>query len=218
LAPFRQVAVYQDKSVKPAQLAPICVQLAKWYNEAFLFFEINGEALLTAQVCQEELEYGSIIQIFMHPKKGQQISSGFHARSRIGLKSSEATKRIGATGLKSLVENDQLLIRDYDTVQQLTTFVGKVNKRTGLATIYEAEVGNHDDCVSPLVLLGWLSAQSGFENYVGLSMRKLLMEGREPLDIEPPFAGFFNAPQGPLIVDTTTQGFEVIDDKDFWLS
>jgi hypothetical protein len=219
LSPFKQVAIYQDKTIKPAQLAPVCVQIAKWYNDAYLFFEINGEALLPAQLCMENLEYGNIIQIFMHKKKGQQLSSGFHPSSRMGLKSSEATKRIGATGLKSLVENDQLLIRDYDTIQQLTTFVGKVNKRTGLATIYEAEVGNHDDCVLPLVLLGWLSAQSGFENYIGLSMRQLLMEGRDPLDIEPPFAGFFNPAQGPAVIDVTPAGFDVVEDvdRDFWL-
>jgi hypothetical protein len=218
LTPFRQVAVYQDKSIKPAQLAPVIVQLARSYNDAFLFFEINGEALLPAQLCQEELEYSNMIQVFMHKKKGQQLSSGFHPTARIGLKSSEATKRIGATGLKSLIENDQLLLRDYETIQQLTTFVGRPDKRTGLSKVYEAEVGNHDDLVTPLVLLGWLSAQSGFENYINLPMRKLLMEGRDPLDIEPPFAGFFNDPIQNNIIDTNQFGFEVApDDPDFWL-
>jgi len=219
--PFKQVAVYQDNSIKPAQLAPVCVQIAQWYNDAFLFFEINGEAFATAQICNEELEYSNIIQVFPHKKKGQQLSSGFHPTARIGLKSSEATKRVGATGLKSLVENDQLLICDYDTIQQITTFVGKLNKKTGLATIYEAEVGNHDDLVIPLVLLGWLTLQSGFENYVGLNMRKLLAEGRDPLDIEPPHPGFFDInardPYLPETIGISQGGFEVIDDKDFWL-
>ena len=87
-SPFEQVATYQDDSVKPAQFAPVIAQLGKWYNDAFLFFEINGEALLTAQLCQEDLNYENIIQIFMHKKKGQQMSAGFHRASKIGLKSS----------------------------------------------------------------------------------------------------------------------------------
>jgi hypothetical protein len=219
-SPFKQVAVYQDDSIKPAQFAPLVVQMGKWYNNAYLFFEINGEALLTAQVCQEEMEYENIIQIFMHKKKGQQMSSGYAPSAKMGLKSSVATKRIGCTGLKSLMENDKLIINDYETTQQLTTFVGKPDKR-GLLTVYEAEIGNHDDCISPLVLLGWLSAQSGFENYVGLNMRQLLtgrdgMSG-EVLDLAPP-VGIFDPTIRPSSFDTKL-GYEVADDdaeRDFW--
>jgi hypothetical protein len=215
--PFEQVAVYQDKSIKPAQLATVCVDVARWYNEAFLFFEINGEALATAQLCHEEMEYTNLIYIFMHKKKGQQISGGFHERAKFGLKSSEATKRIGCTGLKSLVENDKLLIRDYETMQQMTTFVGKLNKR-GLATVYEAEIGNHDDCISPLVLLGWLTLQQRFEDYVGLSMRKLLMDGAKNLPIlEEPFVGFIDPNAGHVVVGQGPQGVDIVDDNDFWL-
>jgi len=221
--PFKQVAVYQDSTIKPAQLAPVAVQLCRYYNNAFLFFEINSEAFATAQLCHEELEYENMIFCHMHKKKGQQLSAGFHQSARLGLKSTEATKRIGCTGLKSLIENDQLLVQDYDTIQQLTTFVGKLNKRTGLATIYEAEIGNHDDCVTPLVLLGWLTIQQGFENYIGLSMRKLLMEGQKPgqmpeLDMTPDT--IFLDPtytEQPAVVDRV-QGFDVVDDKDFWLN
>jgi hypothetical protein len=218
-SPFKQVAVYQDDSIKPAQFAPIIAQIGNWYNKAFLFFEVNGEALLTAQICQEELEYENLIQIFMHKKKGQQMSAGHALNAKVGLKSSVATKRIGCTGLKSLMENDKLIVNDYETMTQLTTFVGKPDKR-GLLTVYEAEIGNHDDCISPLVLLGWLTAQSAFENYVGLNMRQLLTGGGDPVDLEPPLLGFFDEGTAHFEYEKTQQGFDVIDDvaaaRDFW--
>jgi hypothetical protein len=213
-SPFKQVAVYQDNTIKPAQLATVVSQVGRWYNDAYVIFEINGEAKATADICHEDLEYPNIIQIFMHKKKGQQMSSGNAPNAKIGLKSTEATKRIGCTGLKSLMENDKLLICDYETKQQLGTFVGKLNKR-GLATIYEAEIGNHDDCISPLVLLGWLSMQSGFEDYIGLSMRKLLIEGSHGVPVFEPFNGFF-PDSGPQTIGLTMQGVPIVDDADFW--
>jgi hypothetical protein len=43
-----------------------------------------------------------------------------------------------------------------------------------------------------LVLLGWLTAQRGFENYVGLSMRKLLINQYEPVTLDEPFVGYLS--------------------------
>lgn len=222
-SPFRQVAVYQDSSIKPAQLAPVVVQIARWYGDAFIFFEINGEALATALIVQEDLAYENMIYVYMHKKKGQQLSAGYHPSARLGLKSTEATKRIGCSGLKTLMENDQLIINDYETKQQFGTFVGKLNKR-GLATIYEAEIGNHDDCISPLVLLGWLSLQQAFENYTGISMRQQLSgsSSKDSPMLEEPFAGFFpemstTTLDGLPVIDVTPGGFPVVEDRDFWL-
>ncbi len=219
-SPFTQVACYQDKSIKPAQLAPVCFQVGQWYNNAYMFFEINGEALVTAEICAEDLGYENIIYIAMHKRKGQTISGG-QPNSKIGLKSNEKTKRTGCTGLKSLMENDKLIIHDYDTLSQMTTFIGKLNKR-GLATIYEAEIGNHDDCISPLVLLGWLTMQQGFENYIGLNMRQALADGAAGMPnielapdtffLDPSMTtGFGQEPQrGPW-------GVPIVEDNDFWL-
>lgn len=220
-SPFVQVGCYQDNSIKPAQLGQVVVQIARWYNDAFLFFEINGEALATALICQEDFQYENIIHVFMHKKKGQQLSAGFTPTARIGLKSTEATKRIGCTGLKSLLEGDKLVIVDYETKAQLGTFVAQINKRTGLPTIYGAELGNHDDCISPLVLLGWLSLQQGFENYIGKPMRQHLAgedPGSNPI-LELPIAGYFDVDANHIqTVDVTPGGYPVVNDSDFWLS
>lgn len=218
--PFQQVAVYQDASIKPSQLAPVVAQIAQWYNNAYLFFEINGEALVTAEICAEDLGYENIIYIAMHRRKGQTISNG-QPGSKIGLKSNEKTKRTGCTGLKSLVELDKLIIVDYETLQQMTTFVGKLNKR-GLATIYEAEIGNHDDCMSPLVLLGWLTMQQGFENFIGLNMRQELSDGAKDgpnLEIQPDtiFLDQSMQPGFGIEPERGPWGVPIVNDNDFWL-
>jgi len=217
--PFEQVAIYRNNLIKPMQLPPVIRDLGRWYNSAFVLIEINGEGLPVADTLGLEMEYEGLIQIYPHPKKGQMLSSGFNPKARLGLKMTEATKRIGCTGLKSLIENDKLFIRDYETMRQLTTFVAKVPKNGSMSRprTYEAEAGNHDDCITPLVLLGWLTLQSAFENYVGLSMRQLLTEGREPLSLEPPALGIMGDLEQQQIVGKVA-GYDVVDDPSFWLT
>lgn len=210
--PWRQVAVYEDNLIKPAQLSVMIRDIGRYYNQAYVLVEINGEGLSIADMLITDLEYPSVIQIVPDPKKGQKISMGFAPKVRPGLKTSENTKRIGATGLKSLIENDRLLIRDYRTIEQLTKYVGKKNTK-GLITIYEAEAGNNDDCVAALVLLGWLTMQQAFENLVGISMRMHLTEGQQPLALEPPFFGYEDVAR---VATISPGGFEVVEDDNFW--
>lgn len=213
--PFEQCAVFQDDSIKPAQLAPVVRDLARYYANAYILVEINGEGLSVADMIATDLEYENVMMVYPHPKKGQRLSQGSTPKARMGLKTSELTKRIGATGLKSLIENDRMIIYDYETMHQLTTFVGKPNKKNN-NFIYEAEVGNHDDCVIPLVLLGWLTMQQDYENYVGLSMRKELMAMKDPVILEPPFPGFFDDSAGPRVLGHTQNGYDIVEDVDFW--
>lgn len=212
--PWIQVATWRANDIKPAQFASVIQDLGKYYNNGFLFFEINGEGHAVADICQMEYEYDNIIFVFQHPKKGQSITSGFQKKAKLGLKIVEATKRIGCTGLKSLIETGKLILSDYETIRELSTFVAKMNQQQTAAKTYQAEIGNHDDCISPLVLLGWLTMQSGFENYVGVSMRKILSEG-EALDLSEPFVGILgDLERRPQI--GTVAGFAVVDDPDFW--
>lgn len=215
-SPFRQAGVFRDNDTKPAQLAPQIRDIARYYNSAHVLIEINGEGLAVADMLMTELEYENVIAIYPHPKKGQKLSSGFHPRARPGIKMSEATKRIGCTGLKSLIENDKLIISDWQTMRELTTFVGKKSARGANIKTYEAEVGQHDDTVLPLVLLGWLTLQSEFENYVGLSMRQLLMEGGAPPSLDEPFIGILGDLSQTVVIEKSPLGYDVIDDPSFW--
>jgi hypothetical protein len=209
VTPFRQVAVYRQNDITPQLLAPVLKQIGQHYCNAFILVEINDVGLTVADSLRMELEYENLIFIRSDPKKGQMLGGGFAAKARPGLRMTMASKRIGCAQLRTMVEKDQLLIFDYDTIRELTTFVAK-------GATYVAEEGAHDDCVMTLVLLGWLTAQHGFENYVGLSMRKILMNQAEPVTLDEPFVGFFDNTQEPLDWTWDPKAPNVVDDPDFW--
>jgi hypothetical protein len=207
--PFRQVAIWRNNSLSATMLAPIIRDIGQYYNNAFVMMEINLEGHAVAEMLHNELEYPGVMTVTPHPKKGQHLSGGFGLKSRFGLKMSEATKRIGCSGLKTLFEQDKYIVNDYQTLRELTTFV--VHNKT-----YQAEVGNHDDIVMTLVLLGWLTLQLRYEDYVGLSMRKLLMDRGETLTFDTPALGHMGDLEQTPVVGLTQGGIEIIDDPDFW--
>ena len=73
--------------------------------------------------------------------------------------------------LKSLVEEDKLFINDMNIMQELFSFIAKRNS-------YQAEDGHHDDLVMCLVLLGWLTTQSMFNEFIEGSFRENLYEDK----------------------------------------
>lgn len=208
-SPFKQVAVWRNNRIAATMIAPMIRDIGQYYNNAFVLLEINLEGLTVAEMLHSELEYPSVMTILPHPKKGQMLSGGFGLKCRFGLKMTEATKRIGCSGLKSLMENDKYIVNDYQTLRELTTFI--VHNQS-----YAAEVGNNDDIVMTLVLVGWLTLQAGFENYVGLSMRRLLMDQHEPVTFDTPPLGYLGDLQQIPILGMTQGGVEIVDDADFW--
>ena len=69
------------------------------------------------------------------------------------------------------MEEDILLIRDFETVSELQTFSQRGQS-------YEAEDGKHDDIVMTLVILGWVSTQDYFIDLVNNDARAKTMENR----------------------------------------
>ena len=71
--------------------------------------------------------------------------------------------------LKMLVEQDQLIIHDWNTINELSKFSRKGNS-------YEAESGSHDDLVMCLVLFSWLSDQTFFKEITDINTMWKLRE------------------------------------------
>ena len=211
ISPFRQVAVYRRNNITPQLFAPVVRDIAAYYCNAYTLVEVNDVGILVADTLHAELEYENILFVRMHPKRGQMLAGGFHVKSRMGLRQTQATKRIGCAALRAMIEKDQLLIYDYETIRELTTFVAQGRN-------YEADSGAHDDCVMTLVLLGWLTAQTGFENYVGLSMRKLLINQYDPVTLDEPFAGFLSDEPETSWVDDGDRWSpaDINNQNDFW--
>ena len=83
----------------------------------------------------------------------------------MGLKMSPAVKRIGCSNLKALLEGNKLIIQDFDTISELTTFVAEKNS-------FAAESDAMDDLVMSLVIFAWVTTQKYFREIVSHDIRK----------------------------------------------
>jgi hypothetical protein len=141
--------------------------------------------------------------VFTGNKQPQQLSSGFARGVQMGLKMSPQVKKIGCANLKTMIEGDKLLINDFDTYSELTTFVANKNS-------FAAEEGANDDMVMTLVIFAWVATQKYFKEIVNHDIRKQLqLENMNQLDDE--------VLPAPIIEDGLEHDFEIID-GDVWES
>jgi hypothetical protein len=80
-------------------------------------------------------------------------------------------KKIGCSNLKSLIEEDKLLIPDYDIIAELTTFVSSGDS-------FSADDGSHDDLAMTLVLFSWLVDQQYFKDMSSQNIRDNLYKNQ----------------------------------------
>jgi len=198
--PYRQVASYRSSSISPILFPTVIYNAAKWYNDAYILVEINNNPQV-ADMIHQDLEYENLWKIFTGNKKPQELSSGFGRGVQMGLKMSTQVKRIGCSNLKTLIEGDKLIINDFDTYSELTTFVA--NK-----TSFAAEEGANDDSVMTLVVFAWITTQKYFREIVNHDLRKQIqLENMNQFDEE-------NLP-APIIDDGLEHDFDVFD-GDVW--
>ena len=85
------------------------------------------------------------------------------------VRTTQAVKKLGCSNLKTLLEDDKILIIDYDIISELTTFSQKHNS-------FEAEEGCNDDLAMCLVIFAWLVAQDYFKEMTDNDVRKRIYE------------------------------------------
>lgn len=200
--PYRQVAKYRNNKLPLLLFPDIIYAIGMRYNEAFVLVETNTIGQQIIDILHYDLEYSNIFKSEMHQIKGQMISAGFARSSSIGIRTTKSVKRIGCANLKTLIENDKLIIPDFDTIAELNSFVR-------IKDSYSAEEGAHDDLVMGLVLFSWLSAQSYFKDSIDIDIRKILIQEQEKMLEE------FISPVGFL--DDGQQPEYIHDGKDVWL-
>ena len=175
--PYKQVASYHSSSISPVLFPTIIYNTAKLYNDAYVLVEINNTPQI-ADTLHNDLEYENLWKVFTGNKKPQQLSAGFARGIQLGLKMSPQVKRIGCSNLKMLIEGDKLLINDFDTISELTTFVAEKNS-------FAAEEGSNDDLVMSLVIFSWLTTQTYFKEIVSHDIRKQIqLESMNQVDDE----------------------------------
>lgn len=153
--PYRQVCVFKNNLLTPVEYTEILFQMAKRYNNASVLVEINDIGGQVADLLYDDYEYENILYTENAGRAGKRISLGFSKSVDRGLRMTKATKVVGCSLLKLLVEQDQLIINDYNTIHELSVFSKKGKS-------YEAEEGEHDDLVMTLVIFAWLSKDKYF--------------------------------------------------------
>ena len=82
---------------------------------------------------------------------------------------SKTVKAQGCSNLKTLIEDDKLIVNDYNIVSELTTFIQ--NKQS-----FEADEGYNDDLVMCLVIFAWLVQQEYFKELTDQDIRRRIYE------------------------------------------
>ena len=175
--PYKQVATYKSSSISVVLFPTIIYNAAKMYNDAYVLVEINNTPQI-AETLHNDLEYENLWKVFTGNKKPQQLSAGFARGVQLGVKMSPQVKRIGCSNLKMLIEGDKLLINDFDTYSELTTFIQDKNS-------FAAEEGANDDLVMSMVIFAWATTQKYFKDIVNHDIRKQIqLENLNQVDDE----------------------------------
>ena len=168
--PYKAVAKYRNNEIKPMLFPSIIDDVGKAYNKAFILCEVNDIGDQVASILNYDLEYDNLLMCSQRGRAGQVVGAGFSGkRSQLGVRTTQAVKKLGCSNLKTLLEDDKILIIDYDIISELTTFSQKHNS-------FEAEEGCNDDLAMCLVIFAWLVAQDYFKEMTDNDVRKRIYE------------------------------------------
>ena len=168
--PHSVVAKYRNNDIKPMLFPSVINDVGKSYNDAFVLCEVNDVGDQVASILNYDLEYKNLLMSSMRGRAGQVVGQGFSGKkTQLGVKMSKTVKKVGALNLKTLIEEDKLLMCDYEIMSELTTFIQKSNS-------FEAEEGCNDDLAMCLVIYAWLVAQDYFKELTDQDVRKRLYD------------------------------------------
>ena len=205
--PYKLVARYKNNEIKPIVLPNIIVDVCKHYNNAYVLCEVNDIGGQVADIIQYDLEYENLLMAAMRGRAGQQLGQGFSGKkTQLGVKMSTAVKQVGCSNLKALIEDDKLLIPDYDTISELTTFIQKGNS-------FQAEDGCHDDLAMCLVIFAWMAMQDYFKEMNDNDVRaRIYADQRESIEQDmAPFGFVSDGLEDDVIVDAQGERWELAE-------
>jgi len=203
--PYKVVATYRNNQISPMILpTPVCA-VAKQYNTAYVMVEVNDIGGQVCDILHHDMEYDNLMTTTVRGRKGQCLDGGFgKGGSQIGMRTTVAVKKVGCSNLKSLIEEDKLIVEDFDAVSELTSFVAKRQS-------YEADEGHNDDLVMTLVLFSWITTQPYFKELLNVDIRKTLYKDQiDQLEQDMTPFGFID--------DGNKDNYEVDSEGNVWFS
>jgi hypothetical protein len=138
--PFEQVAMFRAKwSV--VETSAMANNLGHFYNKALVVVETNypGNAIQDA-----------LVQTYQYPRnyqKEDRMDENPHVSTKFGFQTTEASKWMLIRQMEQAIKNEEIIIHDNTTIDELMQFVYVEDKtKTGAAS------GLNDDCVMSIML------------------------------------------------------------------
>jgi len=159
--PFIQVATCNIRAgISYLEVPEIAVAIGNYYNTAYIFIEQNSTGLEIANNIVNDIGYENI----------------YYEKKLPGYKTTKRTKRLGCSNLKMLVEGSYLILKDFETISQLTTF-------TKSHSSFKADSGYLDDAV--MALLGaifFMLDRTSIEHLASINFSQELLT--QPIEIK----------------------------------
>tara|TARA_R100000951_G_scaffold57143_1_gene48030 strand:- start:47694 stop:49364 length:1671 start_codon:yes stop_codon:yes gene_type:complete len=186
--PYKIAATFYNNTISPLVYPTIIDNVSKRYNDAWILVEINDIGGQVADILHHDLENEFILSVTSRGRSGQVLSGGFSGvgQTSLGVKTTQPIKKIGCSVLRSLIEEDKMLIEDENLIMELTSFISKRNT-------YEADDGHNDDLTMSLVLFSWMTRQPYYKELAESDVRKGIYK-QQIADIEESYLpfGFIN--------------------------
>ena len=173
--PYKVVAKFRDNEIKPLLFPTKIHEVAKAYNQAYVMVEVNDIGEQVANALQFDLEYDNLVMASMRGRAGQILGAGFSGgRAQLGVRTTKAVKKIGCSNLKQLIEDNKLIIEDYDAVNELSTFIVR-------GSSYQADDGCNDDLVACMFMFAWATDQTYFKELTDNDIRKTMIKEQQDM-------------------------------------
>ena len=155
--PFVQVCTYRDNMISPLLFPDLLYKYATHYNECYVVVESNDAGQVVCNGLYYELEYENVF-----------VESMIKANA-IGVTMTSKVKRIGCSNIRDIMTQKKLIIKDEETIREMSTFVAK-------GSSYQADHNSHDDLMMNLVMFGWFTSTPFFAESTDVNMKHMLYE------------------------------------------
>lgn len=176
--PYEQVATYKSNVITPTDYAHVINKIGILYNTAGVLVENNDIGGQVADMLFNDLDYDNLLFTTSNGRSGKVLCGGGSSADP-SIRTTTPVKAKGCSVLKLLIEQQQLIINDFNTINELSRFSKKGKS-------YEAEDGN-DDMVMSLVLFSWCTTQPYFSNLTDVITLHNLRDNDAHLDDFLPF-------------------------------
>ena len=109
----------------------------------------------------------------MRGRAGQVLGGGFSGgKAQMGVRTTKSVKKVGCSNLKQLVEDNKLIVQDYDCISELSTFIVK-------GSSFEADDGCTDDLVACMFIFAWVTDQQYFKELTDHNIRQQMYKEQQ---------------------------------------